>query len=120
MTYSHLRTLASTVLLPIKRLSCNPFYYVDSDGNGMIEFPEFLTMVNGNLSKSKQREQLQKIFKIFDTDESNEINAENLKRMFRMFGQDFKEKEIANMLAAADYDQDGKVGLEDFLKMMIE
>eukprot|EP00112_Aurelia_sp_Birch-Aquarium-sp1_P013455 Seg2857.3 transcript_id=Seg2857.3/GoldUCD/mRNA.D3Y31 product=Calmodulin protein_id=Seg2857.3/GoldUCD/D3Y31 len=93
---------------------------IDSDGNGMIEFPEFLAMVNGKLSKSRQREQLQKIFKIFDTDESNEINAENLKRMFSIFGQDFKEKEIANMLAEADYDQDGKVGLEDFLKMMNE
>ena len=86
----------------------------------MIEFPEFLAMVNGKLSKSKQREQLQKIFEIFDTDESNEINAENLKRMFHIFGQDFKEKEIANMLAEADYDQDGKVGFEDFWKMMNE
>ena len=101
-------------------LSCNPFYYADSDGNGVIEFPEFIGMVNGKLSKSWQREQLQKIFKIFDTDESNEINAENLKRMFRIFGQDFKEKEIATMLAEADYDQDGKVGLQDFLKMMDE
>eukprot|EP00112_Aurelia_sp_Birch-Aquarium-sp1_P018447 Seg4401.1 transcript_id=Seg4401.1/GoldUCD/mRNA.D3Y31 product=Calmodulin protein_id=Seg4401.1/GoldUCD/D3Y31 len=93
---------------------------IDSDGNGLIEFPEFLAMVNGKLSKSRQREQLQKIFKIFDTDGSNEINAENLKRMFSIFGQDFKEKEIANMFAEADYDQDGKVGLEDFLKMMNE
>lgn len=90
----------------------------DSDGNGVIEFPEFLAMVNGTVPSSFRPSQLERIFKVFDVDNSNEIDAENLKRMFRIFGQDFDSKMINEMLKEVDTDGDGKVGLEDFIRMM--
>ena len=97
------------------------FWFVlvaDSDGNGMIEFPEFLAMINGTIPKSLNRSQLELLFKVFDVDNSNEINAENLQRMFQVFGYSLDDKAITGMLSEADLDGDGKVRIEDFIKMM--
>jgi len=84
----------------------------------VIEFPEFLAMVSGKVPTTLNRSQLERIFKVFDVDNSGEINAENLKRMFKIFGQTFDDKTIASMLGEADFDGDGKVRLEDFVKLM--
>ncbi|XP_065065076.1 neo-calmodulin-like [Rhopilema esculentum] len=91
---------------------------IDADGNGIIEFPEFLAMIHGKLPTAKSASEFGRIFKVFDVDNSSEINADNLKRMFRIFGQDFDEYDISDMLAEADFDGDGKVGFEDFIKLM--
>ena len=95
-----------------------PYPSTDADGNGIIEFPEFLAMIHGKLPTAKSASEFGRIFKVFDVDDSSEINADNLKRMFRIFGQDFDEHEVSDMLAEADFDGDGKVGFEDFMKLM--
>lgn len=103
----------STTQILITRLT-----FTDSDGNGVIEFPEFLAMVNGTMPESLRPNQLERIFKVFDADNSNEINAENLQRMFKIFGQNFDAQTVAEMLQEVDLDGDGRVGVEDFTQMM--
>ena len=104
--------------LPQKEYDYTFLHILDSDGNGLIEFPEFLTMVNGTVPKSLSQKQLERLFKVFDIDNSDEISAGNLRRMFHIFGQTFDDKSIATMLREADVDGDGKVTIDDFIKMM--
>merc|ERR1712146_5332 len=39
---------------------------IDGDGNGTIEFSEFLQMMTGKMSEKDSREDIEKVFKLFD------------------------------------------------------
>ena len=39
---------------------------IDNDGNGSIEFGEFLEMMTGKMGEKDTREDIEKVFKLFD------------------------------------------------------
>merc|ERR1712031_150287 len=39
---------------------------IDNDGNGTIEFSEFLQMMTGKMGEKDTREDIEKVFKLFD------------------------------------------------------
>merc|ERR1711887_451355 len=47
---------------------------VDGDGNGTIEFGEFLQMMTGKMGEKDSREDIEKVFKLFDDDSTNKIS----------------------------------------------
>merc|ERR1711865_1191516 len=47
---------------------------VDGDGNGTIEFGEFLQMMTGKMGEKDSREDIEKVFKLFDDDNTNKIS----------------------------------------------
>lgn len=91
---------------------------IDSDGNGAIDFPEFLALMTKNLEDCDPEDILLESFKVFDRDGSGFIGVSELDRVFKLLGQEFKDYEIEAMIKAADADGDGLVGWEDFTKMM--
>merc|ERR1711998_132572 len=46
---------------------------VDNDGNGTIEFAEFLMMMPAKMGEKDTREDIEKVFKLFDDDNTNEF-----------------------------------------------
>merc|ERR1712162_53529 len=54
---------------------------VDNDGNGTIEFTEFLQMMTGKMGEKDTREDIEKVFKLFDDDNTNKISFRNLARV---------------------------------------
>ena len=99
-------------------ITCLLRFFLDSDGNGAIDFPEFLTLMTKNLEDCDPEDILLESFKVFDRDGSGFIGVSELDRVFKLLGQDFKDYEIEAMIKAADADGDGLVGWEDFTKMM--
>lgn len=91
---------------------------IDSDGNGAIDFPEFLALMTKNLEDCDPEDILLESFKVFDRDGSGFIGVSELDRVFKLLGQEFKDYEIEAMIKAADVDGDGLVGYDDFMKMM--
>merc|ERR1719160_1438553 len=51
---------------------------IDGDGNGTIEFGEFLQMMTGKMDEKDSREDIEKVFKLFDDDNTNKISFRNL------------------------------------------
>ena len=94
------------------------FFFLDADGNGAIDFPEFLALMSKNLDDCDPEDILKESFKVFDRDGSGFIGVSELDRVFKLLGQDFKDYEIEAMIKAADVDGDGLVGYDDFMKMM--
>merc|ERR1712006_4547 len=56
-------------------------FEVDNDGNGTIEFGEFLEMMTGKKGEKDSREDIEKVFKLFDDDNTNKISFRNLARV---------------------------------------
>lgn len=92
---------------------------VDADGNGTIDFPEFLTMVERKMKDTDKEEEIREAFRVFDKDGNGYINAAELKHVMTNLGENMTDAEIDSMIAEADLDVDGQVSYEEFVKMMI-
>merc|ERR1712103_14105 len=60
---------------------------IDNDGNGTIEFTEFLSMMTGKMGEKDTREDIEKVFKLFDDDSSTKITFKNLARVAEELGE---------------------------------
>merc|ERR1712057_115951 len=59
---------------------------IDNDGNGTIEFGEFLGMMTGKMGEKDSREDIEKVFKMFDDDATTKITFKNLARVAEELG----------------------------------
>merc|ERR1711939_104423 len=60
---------------------------VDNDGNGTIEFSEFLGMMTAKMGEKDSREDIEKVFKLFDDDSTTKITFKNLARVAEELGE---------------------------------
>merc|ERR1712097_125530 len=65
---------------------------VDNDGNGTIEFAEFLEMMTGKMGEKDTREDIEKVFKLFDDDNTNKISFRNLARVAEELGENIDDE----------------------------
>ena len=91
---------------------------MDEDGNGEIDFNEFLDMMTARISENNTEEDLRRVFKLFDEERDNQISVENLKKVARELGEDISDEELNEIIKRADLDGDGKLGFEDFYQVI--
>ena len=60
---------------------------VDADGNGTIDFPEFLTMMARKMRDTDREEEIGKSFKIFDENGDGFISAAELRHVMTNLGR---------------------------------
>merc|ERR1712149_79944 len=72
---------------------------VDNDGNGTIEFAEFLHMMTAKMGEKDTREDIEKVFKLFD-------------------GENTDDEELQDMINQADRDGDGEINIDEFYRIM--
>merc|ERR1712196_193155 len=72
---------------------------IDNDGNGTIEFSEFLMMMTAKMGEKDTREDIEKVFKLFD-------------------GENIDDEELQDMINQADRDGDGEINIDEFYRIM--
>uniref|UniRef100_A0A0D9XTM5 EF-hand domain-containing protein n=1 Tax=Leersia perrieri TaxID=77586 RepID=A0A0D9XTM5_9ORYZ len=94
---------------------------VDEDGNGTIEFDEFLSIMKKKLHENgnDDEEELRKAFRIFDKDDNGFISPNELRMVMASLGDELTEHEIDDMMKAADTNNDGQVDYEEFKRVMM-
>lgn len=60
---------------------------VDADGNGTIDFPEFLTMMARKMRDTDSEEEIKEAFKVFDKDGNGYISAAELRHVMTNLGE---------------------------------
>lgn len=91
---------------------------VDKDGNGTIEYEEFIRMMSRRSQEINEEEELRKSFKVFDKDGDGVISFTELKYVMSNLGERMSDAEITAMLEQADTDGDGQINYEEFVRMM--
>lgn len=91
---------------------------IDKNGNGEIDFEEFLDLMTVKLGDSDSREDVQKVFNLFDDDKTGFISIQNLKRVAKDLGETMSDAELLEMIERADSDKDGQIDFEDFYNIM--
>lgn len=92
------------------------FQVADLDGDGFIDFKEFVEVhKKGGGVKTMD---IQSAFRAFDLDGDGRINAEELMEMLRRLGERCSLEECRRMIRGVDSDGDGAVNLDEFTTMM--
>ncbi|XP_014512031.1 calmodulin isoform X2 [Vigna radiata var. radiata] len=91
---------------------------VDMDGNGVIEFEQFLNVMARKMKQSEAEDELKEAFRLFDQDQDGYISPTELLSVMRNIGEKITEKELVEMIRVADLDGDGRLNYEEFVRMM--
>ncbi|CAF1110565.1 unnamed protein product [Rotaria sordida] len=93
---------------------------MDIDGNGTIEFEEFIRVMGSVYERKFTENEMRQAFKCFDTDNSGYITVEELRKVLRQLNQNISEQRIIDALAQIDIDHDGKISFEEFVHLFEE
>ena len=93
------------------------FEIIDVDGNGFIEYEEFL---RAGLEKAKilTENNLETAFKLYDINNRGKINARELGNVLGGGQDNIEEKVWQEMIDEADIDKDGEINFDDFKGIM--
>ncbi|KAG5252604.1 calmodulin Z-box Binding Factor [Salix suchowensis] len=78
---------------------------VDADGNGTIDFPEFLNLMARKMKDTDSEEELKEAFR--------------LRHVMTNLGEKLTDEEVDEMIREADVDGDGQINYEEFVKVMM-
>ncbi|XP_023037758.1 neo-calmodulin [Drosophila willistoni] len=88
---------------------------VDLDGDGEVDFQEFLHMMAMRFQNLYDDNILMEAFKVFDRDEDGVITQPDLKIVMTNLGEKFTEQEFQDMFREVDTDNNGVITFEEFL-----
>uniref|UniRef100_A0A1I8HFV2 Innexin n=1 Tax=Macrostomum lignano TaxID=282301 RepID=A0A1I8HFV2_9PLAT len=87
---------------------------VDQDGNGSIEFEEFVQMIMIKLQRRTPTEETRGAFKVFDKDGDGYITRDELAASLASMRIEATPEELDDMFKEADLDCDGRISYDDF------
>ncbi|XP_045798396.1 calmodulin-like isoform X4 [Trifolium pratense] len=92
---------------------------VDTDGNGTIEFGEFLNFMARKMKETEAEDELKEAFWVFDKDKDGYISPNELRSVLRIIGEKVTEEELEQMIKTADLDGNGLIDYQEFVRMML-
>ncbi|XP_038597257.1 calmodulin-A-like [Tachyglossus aculeatus] len=91
---------------------------VDTDGNGKVDFPEFLSLMAQVMKEPKAEDGIREAFRMFDKDGNGYVSAAELRQVLATLGETLTDEEVDEMIQVADTDGDGKVNYEEFVLVL--
>lgn len=91
---------------------------VDSDRNGKIDFPEFLTLMKKQIKNDDAEEEVREAFKVFDREGTGLINAAHLKHAMTTIGEKLTEEEVNDLFKEADTRNDGLINYDELIQLL--
>lgn len=90
----------------------------DSDGNGILDFEEFVELLGLKLCLEMSIDDYRDAFRIIDKDNNGFVSTAELRAIYIALGIKISDEEVEEMIREADLDADGVVTFEEFEGMM--
>jgi calmodulin len=91
---------------------------VDADGDGDINFREFVTVMATKMNDIAKAREVEEMFRIFDKDRNGFISAAELRHIMFNLGEELTDEEVDEMIREADIDGDGQINYDEFCKVL--
>jgi len=88
------------------------------DGDGQIDFSEFLAMMTKQ--ERKDVDELSQAFAVFDKDGDGTITVKELDIVMKAIGENIDKETLQLMMESVDTDSNGYIDFEEFRKMMTD
>lgn len=92
---------------------------IDSDGDGFIDFKEFVELNTLGVDSKEVMENLKDAFSVYDIDGNGSITADELFKVLKSLGDECTLAECKKMISGVDSDGDGMIDFEEFKVMML-
>jgi calmodulin len=91
---------------------------VDLDGNGDIDFNEFLVLMASKMRDNDSEEEMMESFKVFDKDGNGYLSKNDFKAVMEALGEPLTPEELDEIMKDWDEDGDGQLNYDEFKNMM--
>jgi len=91
----------------------------DKNHDKMIDFNEFMNLINRRIHETDPTEEYIEAFKIFDRDGSGRILIDELREILLVFGENVSENEIELFFREANVKNDGYIDYKEFIKLLL-
>ena len=78
-------------------------------GNGLVDFKEFINLMENNSLIRNGDEEMENLFNMFDINKDGFITEKEIKVMMKNLGEKVRKKDIRKMIKEADLNKDGKI-----------
>ena len=92
---------------------------VDLNGDGTIDFKEFLCLMVKKMDDTDIDLELQDAFKFLDMDKDGYITSLELRNGMNNLGDEYTPEEAEEMIKEGDLDNDGKINYDEFMKIIL-
>ncbi|KAJ8044772.1 Calmodulin [Holothuria leucospilota] len=92
------------------------FNEADADGNGSIDFNEFLSMMAQKMTKHDIQDEMKQAFRVFDSDQTGCLSSDDIRHIMTTYGETLTKEEVDEMLAVADVNRNGQIPYMDYIK----
>lgn len=91
---------------------------VDYDGNGVIDFPEFVKLMENQKKPDEREADMMLAFRIFDADNKGYIESAELRYILLNMDKRIPQEEIKELMEIADLERDRKIRYQEFLDLV--
>ena len=89
------------------------------DGQGTLEFPDFLKMMAKRMKDKESDQELRDAFRVFDEEGTGFVSASDLTYILvNLMGE--KEEEVKGMMKEVKVAKDGQINYEDFIDIVLK
>ncbi len=92
---------------------------VDTDGDGVIEFSEFIEVIAQETRETHSKEEILSVFRAIDEKGNGYITADELRQIMCHLGEFLPEEEISEIICELDTNGDGQIDFDEFCKVMM-
>lgn len=91
---------------------------VDYDGNGVIDFPEFVKLMEDQKKPDEREADMMLAFRIFDADNKGYIESAELRYIILNMDNKIPQDELDELISIADLGRDRKITYQEFLDLV--
>ena len=92
---------------------------VDLNGNGTIDFKEFMCLMVKKMKDNNVDDELQEAFKVFDRNQNGYITSHELRHTMANLGDNLSPEEVEEIIKEADLDNDQQIDYDEFMKVIM-